>query len=566
MTRSANGSKCNDKIRFQNNICELYRKGHIKITRSIFSDDHLYLYAHSTRSYGICPQCGKHSKTVRSHYVRKLMDLPVAQYGVSVLMLSRRFRCNNPSCPVQIFSEQYPGYILPYARKTLQATACLEKILIEMSARKGSVIAGIIHLPESVSTCLRIVESLSIPDCRDIEVVGIDDWAKRKGINYGTILVDAKTGHPVDLIDSRGNADVIKWLSRHPHIQYVTRDRASSYAKAITEALPESIQIADKFHLVKNLGDYIYEEIQRQYREIKRTFLSREKAEAESHPPAKEPTTPDKPVYPGPVVSHRRQELFDQIHRLSRAGLSQRKIVKVLNVGRNTVRYYLAMDGLQPKRIVFTNNYEDYLVEIKQGCTKGLNIRDIFRSITGSGFRGKLTAFYHWFHLYFPGYESKQDQKELPPVTVEDKETLRFGALSPRKLAVYVENPEWRISKITGECSRENRFAQKVIASCDLLQNLRHVSQSFRRIINGDNQSALNTWLFEVKQLNIKTINSFVKGVNQDKEAVLNAIRYPWTNGLVEGNVNRLKNKKREMYGRAGFELLRRKTVLSKTG
>jgi transposase len=76
----------------------------------------------------------------------------------------------------------------------------------------------------------------------------------------------------------------------------------------------------------------------------------------------------------------------------------------------------------------------------------------------------------------------------------------------------------------------------------------------------------LNTWLSEVKQLNIKAINSFVKGVNKDKEAVLNAIRYPWTNGLVEGNVNRLKNKKREMYGRAGFELLRRKAVLSKTG
>jgi hypothetical protein len=94
------------------------------------------------------------------------MDLPAAQYGVLVLMLVRRFRCNNPSCPVKIFSEQYPGYILPYARRTLQATACLEKILIEMSARKGSVVAGIIHLPESTSTCLRIVESLSIPDCR----------------------------------------------------------------------------------------------------------------------------------------------------------------------------------------------------------------------------------------------------------------------------------------------------------------------------------------------------------------------------------------------------------------
>lgn len=106
--------------------------------------------------------------------------------------------------------------------------------------------------------------------------------------------------------------------------------------------------------------------------------------------------------------------------------------------------------------------------------------------------RGKLTAFYHWFHLYFPGYESKQDQKELPPVTIENKETIRFGALSPRKLAVYVKNPELGISKITGECSLENSFAQKVIASCDLLQKLRYASQSFRRIINGDNPNVLS--------------------------------------------------------------------------
>ena len=102
-------------------------------------------------------------------------------------------------------------------------------------------------------------------------VLGVDDWAKRKGINYGTILVNAQTGHPVDLINSRGNKDVIKWLSGHPHIRYVTRDRSSSYAKAITKALPKSIQIADKFHLVKNLSDYIYKEIQRQYREIKKS-------------------------------------------------------------------------------------------------------------------------------------------------------------------------------------------------------------------------------------------------------------------------------------------------------
>jgi hypothetical protein len=170
------------------------------------------------------------------------------------------------------------------------------------------------------------------------------------------------------------------------------------------------------------------------------------------------------------------------------------------------------MECLQSKRIVFTNNYEDYLDEIRQGCEKGLNRRDIFRSITGLGFRGKLTAFYHWFHNCFPGYDSKYKRNELQAAPIENRETIRFGALSPRKLAICVENPGWGISKKTGECSRENRFAQKIIASCELLQKLRYVGQSFRKIITRDDEGALMTWLSEVKQLNIGAINSFVKG------------------------------------------------------
>ncbi|MDR1718027.1 MAG: transposase, partial [Prevotella sp.] len=130
----------------------------------------------------------------------------------------------------------------------------------------------------------------------------------------------------------------------------------------------------------------------------------------------------------------------------------------------------------------------------------------------------------------------------------------------------YVSNPEWGVCKATGKRSCESRFAQKIIASSDLLQELRYISQSFRKIINGDNEDAPDTWTTETKKFNIKSINSFVNGIIRDREAICNAIRYPWTNGLVAGNVNRLKNKKREMYGRSGFELLRRKVVLSKTG
>jgi transposase len=548
-------------------ICKLYETEQVKIKKAVIEENLLYLYAHSAKGHGTCPYCGQHSKTVRSRYIRKLMDLPASGYSIRILLQVRRFRCKNAQCRKKIFSEQYPGYALPYARRTLATTVHLQKILLEISARKGAYITNVIHLPISTSTCLRIVGSLKIPIGENIDVVGIDDWARRKGISYGSILVNAKTGYPIDLLASRDYADVVKWLSAYPHIKYITRDRASSYAKAITDALPGSFQIADKFHLVKNLNDSIYNEIFLHYPEIKKTFTKEHKKGTQAiHPEEIMPAQSTDTDYVSPKVPHRRQELFEQIHRLSKSGFSQRQIAKAFHIDRNMVRYYLARQELQPRFRNFTNNYEDYLDEIKGGCRKGLTVKDIFRFVSRKGFRGKVAPFYQWFRYYFPDYKPGKYKVKQLSMSPENEKKIRFGAISAHKLAIYVSNPEWGVSEITGKPSRENQFAQEIIASSGLLQKLRYISQSFRKIINGDNEDALDTWITEIKQFNIKNINSFVKGVVRDWDAIRNAIRYPWTNGLVEGNVNRLKNKKREMYGRAGFELLRRKVVLSKTG
>lgn len=107
------------------------------------------------------------------------------------------------------------------------------------------------NIPVSSNTCLRLVKSMEISVDDNLICIGIDDWAKRKGMDYGTIIVNADTGRPIDLIDSRNSTDVVEWLSRYQMINYVTRDRATSYASAIKKAIPEAKQIADRFHLVK---------------------------------------------------------------------------------------------------------------------------------------------------------------------------------------------------------------------------------------------------------------------------------------------------------------------------
>ena len=147
-----------------------------------------------------------------------------------------------------------------------------------------------------------------------------------------------------------------------------------------------------------------------------------------------------------------------------------------------------------------------------------------------------------------------------------DPIVVKFNLMSPTRLAIHVTNPLWGISRNTGKCSEYHILAEQIISSSTLLTEMRNAYISFREVLNGDDASALSGWISEYNSTIIKKLKTFINGLNHDIEAVRNAIKFEWTNGLVEGHVNRLKNKKREMYGRASFELLKRKVILSKTG
>lgn len=188
---------------------------------------------------------------------------------VFIFLKIRRFACKNIKCLKSIFSERCNDITKPYSRRTERASLHLEQIHIEISSNKGSYFSKLIHIPLSSSTCLRIVKSMAMPVHDGLMCVGIDDWAKRKRMNYGSIIVNAETGHPIDLLDSRDSNEVMDWFSAHQQIKYITRDRATSYASAITKSIPAAKQIADKFHLVKNLGDTISEEIRLEYGHLK---------------------------------------------------------------------------------------------------------------------------------------------------------------------------------------------------------------------------------------------------------------------------------------------------------
>jgi transposase len=542
---------------------------HIKITSYEVKGNQLCYSGHITKKGCKCPDCGKTSYQVRSRYTRKLMDIPLGSHPVLAMITVRKFRCSNNKCFRKIFSEQLANTIVPRARKTDRVMRILQTTLVEVSSRKGAYLTEIMKIKQSPSTCLRIVSCLSIPDKKDVEMIGIDDWAFRKGVNYGSIIVDISTGNPIDLLHSRNDCDVIEWLKKHSAISIVTRDRASSYAKSISTALPNAIQIADKFHVVKNLSERIQETIKKHYGEIKASFLSSLVVEEKENTLKESKEILENGLTVAKICStdsHQKHklELFNQIHELHAKGISQRKIASSLGIHRETVRGYLKHTTLPKKRIVFTHKYTEYLDTINESCRAGKNVKKIFADAKASGFKGQLTAFYSWFNKNYPNYNPKEDDNTLNIVEI-NKPSMLFNSLSPTKMSIYVSNPDWGINQ-AGKCSKEHTLMSGIIESSDLLKRLRDCIVSFKNILKGNIPEALDDWMDRMEKFNIRGLNSFINGLKKDLIAVKNAISYTWTNGLVEGNVNRLKNKKREMYGRAGFELLRRKVILSKMG
>lgn len=574
MFKNANSNKSNNFSINKRSLQVIFGIPGVTFYYSNFTDDSIFLGARLNKKSARCPCCDKLSKTVHSRYNRYLTDLPVTGRKVCIILDIRKFKCYNDKCTQSIFSEQNLLLTQKYSRKTTRITEHLKSFLVEVSSRKGEYLTEISSIKQSSSTCLRIVNSLEIPQDKNLTTIGIDDWAVRKGKTYGTAIINAIDHRPVELLKSRSTNDVVGWLEGQSSIMYVTRDRASSYAKAISIGAPKAIQIADKFHIIKNLSNYITEETRKQYKTIKSNFISQNKEHYDKDVNMSTPTTNKKlenkeiAIIRKKIknIDPRREALFNEVHRLKDLNFSQRSIAKTLGIDRKTVSNYFEEVELQPKRSSRSNNYEEFIGDIYRYCNKGLSIKNIFKIIEKQGFNGKQSTFYEWFNNYFEDYKYKGTKTLEQCELIADQTVVHFNDISPRKLAIHVTNPLWGVSKNTGECSKSHIIAEKIITSSTLLQEMRNAYISFREVLNGNDDSNLSIWIEEHKSTSIARLKTFINGLRNDIEAVKNAIKYKWTNGLVEGHVNRLKNKKREMYGRAGFELLRRKVILSKTG
>lgn len=234
-----------------------------KIVKIVEDNNQISIYLKSQTHVQICPKCGHDSNKYHSTYRRKLQDLPILGKSVYIYLTGYQYQCENDDCDQSVFCEDLNGFTGHYKRMTRRLEDFLVTVALNTSCEGAARIAKLIGIKISGDTIIRILlERASHINKTNTDFIGVDDWAYKKSNTYGTIIVDGHTHHPIELLNGRDGKELKDWLKENKQIKTVTRDRASAYASAIQEILPEAMQVADRFHLHQNFLECIQKVIQ----------------------------------------------------------------------------------------------------------------------------------------------------------------------------------------------------------------------------------------------------------------------------------------------------------------
>ena len=505
----------------------------------------LTLTVSSTQKARACPVCGQFSSSVHSRYERTLADLPVQGLLLRFRLGVRRFYCRVRDCVRHIFCERLEGLARSSARQTERLDTCLQLIAHALGGNAGARLAERLSLPTSATLLLRRLRQFTPPFSASPRVIGVDDWAYKKGQRYGTILVDLERHRVIDLLPDRTTDTVAAWFKKQPAVQVVSRDRAGAYAEAARQGAPQAQQVADRWHLLQNLTESVQRVVERYYPRLREIAQQTEEDELDHEEQTKPADVTILSLSPAEQLrqarQERRQARCDEVLHLHEQGTSIQSIARQLRMHRRLVRQYIRVGSVPPRtpyprRPCELDAYADYVAQRwREGCHNGAQL---WRELRERGFRGSSTRLRQWIVQYY----RPEKRRVRPP---RSNTSL---LPSPRQATwVLLEGP-----RPTEEQVKEwiRRFRQSIPE----IHVTAQLAAEFAALVREKRKEGLPDWMKRAAQ---SSLASFAAGLRRDFEAVQAALFSPWSQGQVEGQVNRLKMLKRQMYGRAGFPLLR---------
>lgn len=507
-----------------------------------------------------CPLCGFHASRIHSRYVRKLADLPWQGVTVWLEVHVRKFFCDRSACEQKIFTERLPGVTVPYARRTLRLTDVFELIGLMMGGEAGARAVRELRMATSPDTLLRAVRRIELEAVETPRLLGVDDFALRRGHTYGTILVDLEKRKVIDLLPDRTAETLKTWLEAHPGIEIITRDRAGAYAEGARAGAPAAIQIADQWHLFKNLGETLERFFNRHHRLLAEVTKPAPPL-AEVKPGGEPARDPDlKAAAPRPLTRgaaekarrrERRLERFQAVLALAHQGRGIREMARQTGLSRATIRKFVTADVFPEvrQRASRPGILTPFISSLKERWAAGCqNASQLWRELRERGFRGCAATVRRWAaHKLRPPGQPERKRKRQP--------TSRPEKLSPRQaMWLVICNP----AKLN---PTQLDIRAKLLTAHPDIKAAASLAQEFGRILRSRDPAGFSTWTESVRASDLPDFQQFLKGLEPDRAAVEATLHSKLTNGQTEGQVTRLKMIKRRGYGRAKFDLLRQQVL-----
>jgi transposase len=515
--------------------------GGVVVERLYRTTDGVVFEARPVAVTGICPGCGTSSARVHGRYQRRLTDLAVSGLPVVIRLEMLRFACRVASCPRVTFAGQIDGLTSAHSRFSPPLRAALAAIAKALAGRPGARLARALGITVGRDTLLGLLRRLPDPDIGEVRILGVDDFALRKGHVYGSILLDMSTHRPVDVLPDREAATLADWLRAHPGVRVICRDRAGAYAEGARAGAPDADQVADRWHLWHNLCEAVH-----------RIVVKHRACLPEPTPdPTTEPTGSNEQA-PAPATQRAEtpatillRERYATVKQLLDTGIQRKVIAARLGLHPDTIARYAdatSIDDLliSKSRASKLDPFKDYLdARWNAGCTDAT----------------RLTT-----ELHAQGYQgtARTVRRYLEPLR-ESGSPACHTATPPKPRQVT----GW-LTRHPDQVSPEKKTRLKaVLDRCPQLHTLAGLVADFADILCHRRGHQLTAWLDTAEATDLPDLHTFTAGLRRDLVAVTNGLTLPWSSGAVEGTVCKIKYIKRSMFGRANFDLLRKRVLAS---